>query len=339
MQRYRKYAAILAVPLICSCASFSQQADEVWVRHGTDGRLKMWKKLPEASQEHWPYAWASLAAYQRPNKEPSSRCPADPGFFLEDREWHRWNEVPDIQATSALGQQMVAVHLRVRVYANKASNAVIIAFGGTDGMGDMVSNMRWFQMNVGSNADQYKVLFGTFVPAFLDIWRSKIKTPEDAWMRTAEFVSTGHSLGGGLAQGFAYAAAIQGLPIRRVVAFNSSPVSGKRDLPWRKIAREMKIDRIYNRGEILAAVRGTFNALVGPGKDNATFTDYRYALSWKWHTPFTVVGAVRSHFLRPLACVMAEEAQLLDRKVPNQLGLSEHAETVVDDTIHRGPSD
>jgi hypothetical protein len=315
MQRYREYFIVCALPLLCSCASFSQQPDEVWIRHDTNGRLEFWKKVSEAAQVHWPYAWASLAAYQRPNTDDKPGCPSDADAFLQNRQWQHWPEIPGIDSTTTLGRQMAAVHLRVRVYANEASNTVIVAFGGTDGMGDMVSNLRWFQMNFGSNEDQYDVLFNTFVPTFVEILRAKVRTSKDAWMSSANFVSTGHSLGGGLAQGFAYAAAIHGVPIRHVVVINSSPVSGKHDSQWKDIARTINIDRIYNRGEILAGIRGTFNALLPPRPENATFTDYRYELNWKWHTPFTVVGAVRSHFLRPLACLMAKHAPVPDKQV------------------------
>jgi pimeloyl-ACP methyl ester carboxylesterase len=85
--------------------------------------------------------------------------------------------------------------------------------------------------------------------------------------------STGHSLGGGLAQQFAYALPDallqqgQNLPrVIQVYAFDPSPVTGYYSLEKQirmQNSKGLRTDRIFERGEILAVVR-SFLALVRP---------------------------------------------------------------------------
>ncbi len=75
----------------------------------------------------------------------------------------------------------------------------------------------------------------------------------------ARIVSTGHSLGGGLAQFVALATKSGGPQIAKVFAFDPSPVTGAHlvDKQLREgNARGLTVDRIYESGEILSYARG-----------------------------------------------------------------------------------
>jgi hypothetical protein len=97
-----------------------------------------------------------------------------------------------------------------------------------------------------------------------------------------------HSLGGGLAQQFAYAHCLDDrVPrVADVYAFDPSPVTGffsvKRSV--RNVNRQgLKIDRIYERGEILAIVRSTIGVLWRPSKTAPEIRGRRYFLLFAWN--------------------------------------------------------
>ena len=103
----------------------------------------------------------------------------------------------------------------------------------------------------------YRDVVRTFAPAFIDECVNRLGGRTGP---SIKLVSTGHSLGGGLAQQFAYAHCVDArVPrVSKVYAFDPSPVTGffsvKRAV--RNINRKhLRIDRIYERGEILAIVR------------------------------------------------------------------------------------
>lgn len=318
----------LAYAIVCfllsGCSSFHQSKDEVWIRHGTNGRLEYWKPISQASTQHWPYAWASMAAYQydqelmladnsaqQKKKVYADGCPESPAEFLGNQGWRVWPEIPLLGDQSTLGRAMMKVHLRAQVWENRSRNQIIVAFGGTNGIVDLEADMRWLEMPFGIPKDQYTVLFNDFVPAFRSVFEARKSSQQGAWMSSANIVATGHSLGGGLAQGFAYASSKAGVKVTDVVVFDPSPVSGKLQVDdWQSVAPSIKIQRIYHRGEILAILRAGFNSALPPKAGNAVFTDIRYASEWKLSTPLTVAGTVRSHFMRHLACTMAKDADL-----------------------------
>jgi len=316
-------AKAVAFLFLSGCSSFHQSKDEVWIRHGTNGLLEYWKPISEASTQHWPYAWASMAAYQyekelklvgnttKKEKVYGDGCTESPTEFLGNHGWTAWPEIPALGDQSALGKLMTKAHLRAQVWENPSRKQIIVAFGGTNGIVDLEADMRWVEMPFGIPQDQYTVLFEEFVPAFRQIFEAKKQAQDGAWMSSASIVATGHSLGGGLAQGFAYAISYAGVKVTDVVTFDPSPVSGKRQVSnWQDVAPGIKIQRIYHRGELLAILRAGFNSVLPPKASNAVFTDIRYASEWGMSTPLTVVGAVRSHFLRHLACTMAKSADL-----------------------------
>jgi pimeloyl-ACP methyl ester carboxylesterase len=118
-------------------------------------------------------------------------------------------------------------------------------------------------------------------------------------LKDATIYSTGHSLGGGLAQQFAYS-----LPrnsrqrrVAQVYAFDPSPVTGfySVDAALRDMNKaELCIDRIYERGEVLAILRSLTSLFIKPSASSPSIRGVRYSL-------FVSVDPIRSHSILELA--------------------------------------
>lgn len=115
----------------------------------------------------------------------------------------------------------------------------------------------------------------------------------------ATLYSTGHSLGGGLAQQFAYALPdMQGVPrIQQVYAFDPSPVTGFFSVEKRlrdTNRKGLEIDRIYERGEILAIARSLTSLFWKPSAKAPAIRGVRYNL-------FYTCNPVAGHSMKMLA--------------------------------------
>ena len=278
--------------------AYNQKPDEI-VERAPGARLlgAPEKALPEAKVD-LDFALLSQAAYDKTphglnNPKPNVRSAETD---LVARGWSLW---PPFGENSGLPQKLQSAHLRVQVWVNPSSNAVAVTFGGTVvGNGkDWISNLRWF---IPFHEDEYTETVHLFNPAFADEFvriRTKMLEPESVTL-----YSTGHSLGGGLAQQFAYS-----LPVRpdvprvgKVYAFDPSPVTGyfsvKSEI--RRANRTgLLIDRIYERGEILAYVRSIVNFVRTPSAKNPEICQIRYNL-------FHTVNPFKGHSISELAALL-----------------------------------
>jgi len=307
--------------LLAGCASFQQSESEVYKRV-SGGRLEKWLDLHEAAILHLPYAWAAVAAYQDaddPKRSPlkiTSECP-EPHEFLNSKGWILWEDLPLLRQKSTSDpesavEKMRKYHLRAEVWANPKLGQVIVAFGGTaaTSLQDWKANFRWFLKPFGTY-DAYDVLTEVFVPLFVNAFERKQNSPEGKWLSSAEVISVGHSLGGGLAQRFSYEINSKGgVPrVKNVFAFDPSPVSGKRGVEnWEKAANGLTIYRIYNRGEVLASVRSLLALYEDPPEGQGQkWIDIRYKDGWSWKT-LLPIGAIHAHAMFDLACFLKQAA-------------------------------
>ncbi len=123
-------------------------------------------------------------------------------------------------------------------------------------------------------------------------------------MSKAKLFATGHSLGGGLAQQFAYSLPLTPtVPrVHTVYAFDPSPVTGFYSVPVLlrdKNKWDLFIDRIYERGEILALVRSLTSLIYKPSRRHATIRGVRYSLFHNWnpiadHSIFQMAAETRA---------------------------------------------
>jgi Lipase (class 3) len=161
------------------------------------------------------------------------------------------------------------------IYHRKNCSEVVVAFRGSDfdSINDWKTNARWLLPF--PHRDQMKEV-AKFAPQMLAKAIAPCKHKGDK----LRVVATGHSLGASLATMFAYNADTSpviaqddgvsrnpfGKRVDHVYAFNSSPVTGYTDNldRSRRNARGLRIDRIYEKNEVLAYLRGTVRVLSPP---------------------------------------------------------------------------
>jgi len=245
---YRLYFQASAALLLCllsSCAS---------------NRVQVWKESPPR-QKQWAdacrdAALLSVVVY---------RGTAFP--FLAD-------EVPDFEAmvkkdgwvrkgvsdhTNGAGR---GLYFEVWENARSKPRKIVFAFRGTEFTSgvDWKANFRWFRF-VRRSPDQYDVAREEALP-LID------KYYDEARGGRPMIITTGHSLGGGIAEGIFYAAATK---VDHCIAFDPSPVTGYYDLDkavrtqyknlkHRDVFPQYRVIRAHENGEILQPLRNFLGA-------------------------------------------------------------------------------
>ncbi len=133
---------------------------------------------------------------------------------------------------------------------------IIIGFRGTDfsSLADWRANLRWFNWFLPFRGkDQYELLHDKADQIF-----KAVKTEATSKLglhNEVKIYTTGHSLGGGLAQLLAYTGT-DNAQVEGAVVFNSSPVTGYENIVLNsEVNCNAKVLRVYERGEILHYVR------------------------------------------------------------------------------------
>jgi pimeloyl-ACP methyl ester carboxylesterase len=206
-----------------------------------------------------------------------------------------------------LKQEADEVDLQLEVWEKQSSPAIIaVVFRGTEAerWGDWRANFRWFLRFIPWFRDQYMVVSEKVGAAVLDKIRREIERG-NAKYREVKIVSTGHSLGGGLAQHLAYSfpnmKSADGTLMPRVSAvfgFDPSPVTGWYSVPQdlrQENARGLQIDRVFEHGEILSYVRLLLRYLNPPQEKDPSIREIRYNFVPSLN-PFS------SHSMRLIAC-------------------------------------
>lgn len=260
--------------------AFRQNSKEVVIREPGERYLGPPQPVCAEARKDLDFARLSESAYDKVKADKSQQVSADSAVdkALRAEKWEPWLNFPD----DGLQQEIAKSHLRVQVWTNPLRGAVAIAFGGTvlESGKDWRSNLRWF---IPHHKDEYTEIVQRFAPAFAEEFLKRKEQPEWAFLQHASIYATGHSLGGGLAQQFAYSLPKKptGPHVAQVFAFDPSPVTGYYSVE--KAIREynecgLKIDRIYERGEILAILRSLTNFIYKPSAANPSIRHVRYDL-------------------------------------------------------------
>jgi hypothetical protein len=282
-----------AIPVL---RALGQTASQVVVREAGERFLRAPQTIVPFAKLHWQFAWLSVAAYlQTPGGQKHIRqtmtetdpevgaVPPDPSPPLTAAGWTQWKTFPGDE----LLEKIKNSHLRVQVWEREEPPAVAVTFGGTvfNNDADWRANLRWFLP--GRKGDEYTEVVQTFAPAFDVEFKRRARDMDIGRLSKLEIYSTGHSLGGGLAQQFSYSLPLDCIKrVKQVYAFDPSPVTG-----FFSVAQALRdankkgllIDRIYERGEILALLRSLTSLFYKPSTINAAIRGVRYNLFRAWN--------------------------------------------------------
>jgi hypothetical protein len=299
-------AVVVLLPIyfrLVNGPAYRQKKNEVVIREPGMRLLGPPRPVATEARKDLVFALLSQAAYGRQPKKNNKKQKNDDyvnaDLALQNDGWSRWTDFPD----DGLSKKIATSHLRVEVWSNATDHAVAVAFGGTVATSgkDWKSNLRWF---LPFHDDEYTQIVKNFGPAFIGKFLKCRQEPEWEFLNRATIFASGHSLGGGLAQQFAYSLPIdKDVPrVKKVFAFDPSPVTGYRSV---EVATRdhnkygLEIDRIYERREILAILRSFTNFIHKPSATNPTIRQIRYYL-------FSTINPISGHSISELACKLNE---------------------------------
>ena len=220
-------------------------------QYGNTGVLKHEKIIQDSLEQACIYlnSGEELPTYGMPSNLPRN---AD----NSGGNWSRWRGSNNIESEPCYNKK--GLYYETYIYTqNKKIEEAVIAFRGTENGGsqfwyDWKTNITNF---FGFEPQQYKIASKN-IPILIKALKSE--NPN------IKIYTTGHSLGGGLAQQAGY----QSKDINEVFTFNTSPVTN-----WSNLTLDGKvknrypiIHRIYNGGEVLGGIRSV----------STLFTNARY---------------------------------------------------------------
>ena len=306
-------------------SSFGQSGDEAFIRepgHRTY-QVKQGAEFMALAETAWEAAilseniyfdnwinddhgWRSPLRYEIKPPRPTSAhyqraCKPGERSRLPLQGWRFWSNFP----SRALAREAEKTGLYVEVWEKlsfKKGRTLAVVFKGTQSRSwrDWISNLRrfwyWLQHFVPFYQDQYMVVAEMFGAEFIEEFTRRGYDLANQ----ITIVTSGHSLGGGLAQQFAYSLPLDpNVPrISHVFALNPSPITG-----WYNVKRAVRthnaqgltIDRLFEHGEIAAYLRLLLSYLYPPSASNPSVREIRvnFVRSWNFLT---------NHGTRPLAC-------------------------------------
>ena len=311
---YRVWIAVFTVVgvalLIVVCRpAFRQKPDEVVTREPGCRFLGQTKPAQPEAAIDLDYALLSQAAYGDIERSIAGKgeSSVDAKKILESEGWSLWPDFP----TKDLQAQMDAVHLRAEVWTNRTKGRVVVAFGGTvfSNWKDWKSNLHWFNP---FQHDEYTLTVSKFGPQFADSFIGRKGQPGWEFLQDASIYSTGHSLGGGLAEEFAYSLPLDrpGVPrVTKVYAFDPSPVTGFLSVTSatrKENKTNLEIDRIYERGEVLAILRSITSVIHKPPAANPKVRQVRYNLFG--NDRFGLTNSIAGHSIEQLSAKLKAAA-------------------------------
>ncbi|TKB58827.1 MAG: hypothetical protein E8D49_10540 [Nitrospira sp.] len=298
-----------------------QPATEVLVRDPAKRAYNSPEPADNYAPLHWEYAAMSSAAYEKARFKARHGDRDDAGPTLTASpslpRWSRWADFPSDELLEKLSSSGLYVDVWER---EEQPKAIAVVFEGTNftSMSDWRANLRWFLRFLPSFEDQYTIAADEVARELYERLatnpaRYEIKVGNAQLLSASgdpiKLVATGHSLGGGLAQHFAYAFqqpfASGGPKVSEVFAFDASPVTGWSVVP-RGIrscnAHNLRINRVFEHGEILALVRLVTSRLLRY-TEHPSVWEYRYNFDPSWNL-------VRNHSIGMLAQGLKKAAGL-----------------------------
>lgn len=220
--------------------------------------------------------------------------------------------------------------LGIQIWARQGRDCpeMVIAFRGTDfsQSDDWLSNLRWIT--------RILPLYDQYEQSREHLDRLVARAIKLMGCMPKKITTVGHSLGGGLAQHAAYAqkSRLGRPPVSRVYAFDPSFVTGYYDRAIdaeakRKAVAGLKIDRIYEHGELLAYPRFVLRHVYPPAACNPQVRLVRF--------DFLEGSFVAQHNMASLVRKMlANTSSPLSRKPISETAILPPAPEAIGDTGH-----
>lgn len=282
---------LLLLSLLSGCITFPQKKDHLIYRDKPHEP----KQLPvidiptgriDKNLTHVEH-FALLSANVYETYETSNSC-VDDGKRFNLQQWSMImpNDLPNFPVTPEWNIKVGVVGYEV--WVNDNDKIISIVFRGTDfnEYEDWAANLRWITRPIPLLWDQYEQVEDLISP-LLDYIQNR-------WGNEYKVITTGHSLGGGLAQQAAYA----DKRVDQVIAFDPSIVTGFYSIPA-PIRNESKqgltIYRVYEHGEILAYLRLLMKGVFPVALDNPDIIEVRYDLEQS-NNP------ISQHNMKVMAC-------------------------------------
>lgn len=322
-------SALGAVFVLSACTSFKQDSHEVMVRDPALGKYGPPVNATLHAKQQWVYAAMSDFAYEvarvrsfedqgmlPPTESLEKQVQACGGNAppLIPPEWRRWPDFPSHELSAAMRKKGLFLTVLER---ETSPREIVVVFEGTNftELPDWGANLHWFLRFIPGFEDQYTLTAREVSNEFFARIRSRpanyLVSEIDPVLRSAggdaiKIVATGHSLGGGLAQHFAYtfkqsSVTSTGPKVSEVYAFDPSPVTGwfsAADPPRTHNAKGLVVHRIFEHGEVLAYIRWLTSRLAISAQDPSIW-EYRYNFDPK-------ANIIRNHSMRSLACGLAK---------------------------------
>lgn len=223
------------------------------------------------------------------NEKPTDKV-TNQTFLKNDRRIETDWELIERIGTVSEKKLLIEVHKHAKkdVYNQGDCVTYAIVFRGTVGLDSWIANAHWLfkWLPFEDQYDQIKYI----VPEIVS--RIAARHPNG---EPYNIITTGHSLGGGLAQHACYISE----EIKTAYVFNSTPVTGYTDFAaWQRLLhmQGVRIHRLYERGEVLEALRFFMKIvyLFNPApNENPYLSEHRF--------DFKDAGFINEHGMLPLA--------------------------------------